>query len=97
MSDDLHDERAVEERNKRLKMKERDRLGALGGIVSEPGGRAWIHNLLSITHVFDSSFSNNSHAMAFREGERQVGLRILADMMAAAPEQWVPMMTEAQK
>lgn len=97
MSDDLHDERAVEERNKRLKMKERDRLDALGGIMSVPAGRAWVHNLLSIAHVFDSSFSNNSHAMAFREGERNVGLRIFADLMAAAPDQWITMMTESKQ
>jgi hypothetical protein len=51
-------------------------------------------DLLERTHCFGSSFGTNALAMAFAEGERNVGLQLLNDIMSVAPDQYVLMMRE---
>jgi hypothetical protein len=58
-------------------------------------GRAWVWGLLEACHVFATSHTANALNTAFAEGERNIGLRILNDVMAACPDQYVVMTREA--
>jgi hypothetical protein len=46
-------------------------------------------------HVFQSSFTTNALAMAFSEGERNVGLLITNDLITASPDNYLLMLKEA--
>lgn len=50
--------------------------------------------VLEACHIFASSHTGNALNTAFAEGERNIGLRLLNGIMAAAPDQYVQMMRE---
>lgn len=76
---------------------ERARLDFVSGVMSLKEGRAWVNEMLTASHIFTPSFvQGDPHATSFREGERNFGLRMLADVMAAAPDQYVTMCREAK-
>ena len=73
---------------------ERDRLEVITNLMSTPPGRAYTLDFLERTHVFASSFTPNALTMAFSEGERNVGLQLLNDIMRACPSEYIEMMEE---
>jgi hypothetical protein len=85
----------VAERGRKLRLKEKERLAALGALMDHRATRAWVHDLLTRAHVFETSFSANPHIVAFREGERNIGLQLLNDIMKTAPDAYSLMVKEA--
>jgi hypothetical protein len=81
------------ERERRVRR--RDQLALLARVMAEPVGREYLYDLLSSCHVYSSSFGTNALAMAFREGERNVGIRIGADLTEASPDLYLQMLKEA--
>jgi hypothetical protein len=77
--------KAIDERN----------AGVITRIMSDPSGRGWMYDLLESCHVFSSSFSTNSGAMAFAEGERNIGLQLFLGVVQHSQEQYLQMMREA--
>lgn len=63
--------------------------------MSTPLGRAWFWTLLKACHIFETSWAPEPLTIAFREGERNIGLLIVADIFAACPEQYLLMTQEA--
>lgn len=77
----LSDETKVKSRNKRLKAKEEIRLRLIAEFLSTKDGREWMYELLSDCHIYSPSHvPGDPCSTAFREGERNIGLRILADV-----------------
>ena len=77
----------MERQDKSRKMSERERLeftAAMRDLLDSEPGRRFVWWLLEQTHVFQGSFTGNSHTF-FLEGERNVGLKILALCMEADP------------
>jgi|WetSurMetagenome_2_1015567.scaffolds.fasta_scaffold00850_4 hypothetical protein len=66
-------------------------------IMSTQSGREWIHGLLSSCHCFSTSFTGDSLSMAFKEGERNIGLMLTAQIMKASPDEFVTMLKEHNK
>jgi hypothetical protein len=62
--------------------------------MSASDGRDWFYKQLSMCHVYQTSFSTNALSMAFAEGERSVGLRLMADLVQAAPDKYLEMLSE---
>lgn len=79
---------------KEAKQTERQRREIVTGIMSLPAGRAWMLERLEQAHIFSSSFNGNALHMAFAEGERNVGLQLLNDIMFACPDYYITMMRE---
>jgi hypothetical protein len=77
------------------KAAEVERRGVVLNLMSSHAGRAFIFDRLVRCHIFSSSFTPEALAMAFAEGERNVGLQDLNDVMRFAPDQYVQMMREA--
>jgi hypothetical protein len=73
----------------------RDQLARIATLMADPVGRAYVYDLLSACHVFQSSFTTNALAMAFSEGERNVGLQITNDLITASPDNYLLMLKEA--
>lgn len=61
-------------------------------------GRSWVWRQLEACHIFATSFDpNNDRISAFNEGERNVGLRLLAMVIGASPEGYMQMMKESKE
>lgn len=75
-------------------MEASQRRATIRSIMSEASGRAWILDLLNLTHMFHTSFNGNALQSAFAEGERNIGLRLFNDILAASPNEYILMMRE---
>ena len=84
----------VKAASKQAKIDASQRLEIIKGIMSLGPGRKWMHDILESCHIFASSFTTNALSTAFAEGERNIGLRLVSDIMQACPDQYVLMMRE---
>lgn len=96
MSDvyDASNRRHVRLATKEAKREEAERKEIIRGLMSLAAGRAWMLARLESCHVFASSYSSNPYDTAFAEGERNVGLQLLNDIMSACPDRYTEMMNE---
>lgn len=63
-------------------------------IMSTQPGRAWILSILESCHIFAMSYTGEALSSAFNEGERNVGLKLLATVTRAAPDEYALMLKE---
>lgn len=75
--------------------RERD-LEDLRFLLSTIQGRRFVWRQLSECGVFKSSFTGNSTTF-FNEGRRDVGLKLMADVMESKPEAYLQMAQEAKR
>ena len=73
-------EKEEAERKRLLALQRQDLISSLSKFLETRGGRRWMLGILDLAHTFETSFHENPHYMAFREGERNIGLRIIADL-----------------
>jgi hypothetical protein len=73
-----------------------ERLEVIRGLMMVRASRRWVFDRLAAAGVFTSIFSTNALTMAFNEGQRNQGLALLADIMAACPERFIEMLQEQQ-
>lgn len=69
----------------------------LDRVMRTPEGQGVLRVILSRTHVFAASFSKDALAMAFREGERYVGLSLMDDMSEANAEVFSSLLKSTQR
>lgn len=91
MSDDAQTAR---EQRREARIARRDELAELARFMSTPAGRRWLYNLLGFCHIYTSNFRTNALAMAHGEGERNVGLFVVADLAEASPDMFLQMHKE---
>ncbi len=60
-------------------------------------GRRIVWRLLSRAGVFRTSFSTNAMQMAFNEGNRNEGLRLISSLLQNCPERYAEMLQEQKK
>lgn len=64
-------------------------------LLSTPQGRAWLYDVLAGCKVYSTSFiQGDPHATSFNEGQRNVGLRLTAEALAADPKNYLLMLQE---
>ena len=68
--------------------------GVVRSVMSDPVGRGWMYRRLERCHIFKTSHTGNALNTAFAEGERNIGLMFLDDIMRACPQQYTQMMEE---
>lgn len=71
-------------------------LNDMAHVLGSVQGRRFLWRLLSVCHVFKTSFTGNSTTF-FNEGKRDIGLRILGDINEASPDGYLEMMKESKK
>lgn len=91
---DIGERADVKTRNKAIGARERELRETVAAIMSHKNGRSFMWWLLSECHIFQTSFSSNGLTMAFKDGERNAGLLVLALVNRACPERYVEMMKE---
>lgn len=71
--------------------------GDLKWLMSSKRGRRIVWRQLEAAGVFRSSFNTNAMAMAFAEGNRNIGLRLLGQIHSVCPEHYTTMMKESNE
>ena len=88
-----------EEQEKRLENEKLEReilLNDVRHVLSSVQGRRFVWRILDMAGVYRSSFTGNSSTF-FNEGARNIGLRVLSDVMDAKPEAFLLMQQEDKK
>lgn len=65
-------------------------------VLSSPHGRRFLWRYLGICGVYKTSFTGSSETF-YLEGQRNIGLKILADITECNPEAYILMMKEAKQ
>ena len=91
------DEAQVQGRKRKAQVQQERRTAALKEVLASRAGRDVIWNLISEAGVYRTSFNTNALAMAHAEGQRNVGLRLLANVMEASLSSYLLMQDEANK
>lgn len=91
------DPRQVKRARRRETRLRRQREQDLRGICSTVSGRRWLWTLLGDAGLFMTSFDRDALGMAFKEGQRSLGLRVLAELNDLNPELYHTMALEAAK
>ena len=84
----------VRRKEKESRLADRARGEVMTNLMSSVQGRNYVWDKLAESHVFTTSFSPDALAMAFAEGERNSGLRLLDDILSWCPDQFILMMRE---
>jgi hypothetical protein len=80
----------------REREQEHDARADLSTLMGQAYGRRIVWRLLGECGVFRSSFHTSGSTVYFLEGRRDVGLRLMADVLQAAPEAYLLMQSEAK-
>lgn len=88
-------EKREQRRVTKAKEREESRKRALGSLLATVDGRLYVWDQLESCHIFTMSYAPNSFDQtAFREGERNVGNRLLTDIMRWYPASYLQMTKE---
>ena len=71
------------------------RVDFLRAAMSTIQGRAFFQDFLEFCHLFADPFTGDALIEAYRKGERNVGLRTFADLLAHCPDYYIQMVKEA--
>lgn len=93
---DAGDESAVKVRRGRARLVDDQALEDLRALLREKQGRRFLWGLLARCDIYHQSFSGDVNWSLFNEGKRSVGLRLLKDIIAAAPGDYALMVKENQ-
>lgn len=88
------DEQHVARAKGEARERDKSRVDGLKKMVADPDMRAYLYDLLAFCGISRTSFTGNSTTF-FNEGQRNVGLRIQADLLAHCPDAYVVMLKEA--
>ena len=86
----------VKDAGRKAKDVRRQEMDDIKFILSDRRGRRFYWRYLAECGVFQSSFTGNSETF-FREGQRNVGLKLMADLNEADPKVYSVMVEENQK
>lgn len=90
------DESQVKDRKRKDERARDIELADMKKLMAIREGRRFVWRLLDRAGVFRTSFTGNSTTF-FNEGMRNIGLIVLADVMAACADQYVVMMNESKE
>jgi hypothetical protein len=90
-------EETEDERDKQLEEARLQTQGDAQAVLSTPAGRRFVWRLIdSVARVHGASFCGEStHATAYQEGRRAVGIELLAELQRVAPAAYLLMVEEA--
>lgn len=95
VAEDIGDAKAVSDRKARLGRRQKRVDDGLRLLLESQSGRLWLWDLLESCHCFASPFQpGQPDSSAFRCGEQNVGLRLIAQITRVQPDAFILMMKE---
>ena len=76
---------------------ERNELNDISFLMSEKSGRRFMWRMLESAGIYRQSFAFDNAVTAFNEGQRSIGLMLLAKINLACPERYLDMQKEAKE
>ena len=86
----------IKKAGERAKLTRQTELRDLLHVLDERPGRRFVWRFLSECGIYKSSFHPSGSTVYFLEGRRDVGLKLLADVMEVNPEAYLQMAKEAR-
>lgn len=83
---------ALEAESRRRRERE---LGDIRKLLAIPEGRRFLWRLLGDAKVFAASYAGEAPATFFNEGKRDIGIKVLQEILAAKPDAFSQMQREA--
>jgi hypothetical protein len=71
-------------------------LNDIRSLCGRKEGRRFFWRIFKRAHIYETTFTGDALSGAFKEGERNLGLFVLADLMEAAPDRLLEMSREAE-
>lgn len=90
------DEKQVSEQEKKNENARKQELEDLRDILRTHQGVRFFRRLVADSRIFHSSFTGNSQTF-YNEGWRAFGLKLLADVMEAAPNRLIEILIEKKE
>lgn len=91
------DVKQVKKARKKAEIDEAIKFDEIKRWLSTAPGRMLMYSYLETAHIFGTTFIQGSpDGSAFAEGERNHGLRMLADVQSASPDLYMTMIQEAK-
>lgn len=90
MQKNASDEQQIANSKQKEKLSREKELNDLRFLLSTDQGRRFVWRYLEICGVYKSSFTGSSETF-FLEGQRNIGLKLIADIMDADPEAYIKM------
>lgn len=72
-------------------------LGDVAEVLSTVQGRRFMWRYLTVCGIFKTSYSSDANNTFYLEGQRNIGLQLIADVNEADPTAYVTMMQESNK
>ncbi len=88
------DEEQVKDSGRKSKTVREREIEDVRVLLAIPEGRRFIWRYLTECHMYESSLSRDPLAMAAMEGERNIGLKLHADILATDPSVFLKMQME---
>jgi hypothetical protein len=89
------DRKQIRAAEKAAQRSDLSKIEFLKSMLASPGGRLWFYDLLESCHLFSDIPTFEPYKDAYRQGERNVGLRIFSDIITNCPDQYISMMKDA--
>lgn len=89
------DRKDIRRREKQAKLADLQRREVIVQLMGTTAGRQWVWDRLGDCHMFVTTFNGDPYQSAFMEGQRAIGLTLLADIMLACPDSYILAMREA--
>lgn len=97
ISYDADDPKAVNNARKRSARLRKKRTDFVRAMMDQHQGRMWIYDYLVMGHFAEPTHTpGDPYSTAFKEGERNLANRLLADINESAPDQYTVMMEEGR-
>lgn len=95
MTDNAANRKEVREKEKAARLWEHNRQNTIKNWMDDQNGRRMMWELLEDAHVFATIPPTDPVTMSYAEGERNAGLKLLALVLAACPNEFIQAMREA--
>lgn len=88
----------VREADKASRLSDRQDLDVTRDIMRTTFGRAWMYRKLTACHIYQTTATpGDAFATYFNEGQRNIGLMLNAEILAACPDEFILMLKEANE
>ena len=93
--DNAADRKSIRRKEKAAKLSEANRKAVVVSLMSTAFGREWIWDLLEAAHMFQANTISDPRLSGIFDGERNLGLSFLSDVMTACHDQFIQAMRES--
>ena len=94
---DVGDEKQVDKKKKKYELVRERELEEIRQLLYVSWGRGFLSRMLSEAKVFHSISHHDTHSMATLSGRRDLGLWVISEVEAAAPNGYCKLMHENER